>query len=63
MRYHHTNVWGAGPMALMLWLDGMMMMMMMTTTPTNCQFVLRCKQTQVITIMRDCTTHTIPNPI
>jgi hypothetical protein len=23
-------LWGAGPMALMLWLDGMMMMMMMT---------------------------------
>jgi hypothetical protein len=22
-------LWGAGPMALMLWLDGMMMMMMM----------------------------------
>jgi hypothetical protein len=31
-------LWGAGPMALMLWLDGMMMMMMMMTSyayPTN----------------------------
>jgi hypothetical protein len=29
-------LWGAGPMALMLWLDGMMMMMMMTRITGFC---------------------------
>jgi hypothetical protein len=28
-------LWGAGPMALMLWLDGMMMMMMMHRLPQH----------------------------
>jgi hypothetical protein len=33
------QLWGAGPMALMLWLDGMMMMMMDVTScpgPGSC---------------------------